>query len=511
MSDTISSVAATAGMQGDVKDFERRDLSFGNRWSASWLLGILGVLMALNLVLFFFEEPANGYVLSMGFTLALAPLMLLSCIWPLRRLIVLVMGIVLFHVAWSMLFIARYPYSDLLGLSVSALLNSIAYGLSLGPAVLYRGHVAARTNSMFHGRFDIKIAEHRDLQSWNNCVVDHQKTLQREVDSISEAFDFMKQIVGTMESDQLYRIVRDRLKSSFNFSRGYLAAFNTEETDSPAILEIQSLSEEKKAAAADVPEEIRVLIDAMASRVKAEDKEKDRTVVLEHVSADGSILSCELVSGGRPVGALAIDKLELIGGGAPEERDFRLGLLARQLGLGLDKTLLYRRVQAMAMTDNLTGLYVAWYFHQRLEEECQRSAEDKSHAPLLMLDVDHFKRFNDTHGHSAGDEVLKTVAGIIKATLREVDFVSRYGGEEFGIILPEISHETAHMIAERLRSAIANYDKLPYGKLTVSVGLATFPLHAKSKADLLAAADAALYQAKRTGRNRVCTAPELAG
>ena len=128
-----------------------------------------------------------------------------------------------------------------------------------------------------------------------------------------------------------------------------------------------------------------------------------------------------------------------------------------------------------------------------------------------MLDVDHFKRFNDTHGHSAGDEVLKTVAGIIKATLREVDFVSRYGGEEFGIILPEISHETAHMIAERLRSAIANYDKLPYGKLTVSVGLATFPLHAKSKADLLAAADAALYQAKRTGRNRVCTAPELAG
>jgi diguanylate cyclase (GGDEF)-like protein len=173
--------------------------------------------------------------------------------------------------------------------------------------------------------------------------------------------------------------------------------------------------------------------------------------------------------------------------------------------------LLGRHVASLAdaaSTDGLTGLAN----HRTFQEDLARMLRPGGHGPttvsLLMIDVDHFKSYNDTHGHPAGDEVLKQVAEVLMEGVRDGDLVARYGGEEFVVILPETSQGAGELVAERLREHVeaaefANEHTQPMGQLTVSIGLATFPDAGLSPAELISAADQALYQAKRDGRNRV--------
>jgi diguanylate cyclase (GGDEF)-like protein len=125
----------------------------------------------------------------------------------------------------------------------------------------------------------------------------------------------------------------------------------------------------------------------------------------------------------------------------------------------------------------------------------------------IVLDIDDFKRFNDSFGHEAGDLVLRELAGVLRRFARASDVASRYGGEEFLVLLPECPFEAAQRKAEQLREEVARlelrYDDRPLGHVTVSLGVAAFPDHAKESAELLRCADEALYLAKRTGRNRV--------
>ncbi len=162
----------------------------------------------------------------------------------------------------------------------------------------------------------------------------------------------------------------------------------------------------------------------------------------------------------------------------------------------------------LATTDGLTGLYNHRVFQDRLSEEILRAERYKSKLFLLIIDIDHFKRFNDTYGHQTGDAVLKTMAGIIKDSIRKVDFAARYGGEEFVLILPETDCGHTYKVAERIRRAVMDYPfHLKDGTmaaLTVSVGVACFPEDSAEKEDLIGKADAALYFAKDFGRNRVC-------
>jgi diguanylate cyclase (GGDEF)-like protein len=124
---------------------------------------------------------------------------------------------------------------------------------------------------------------------------------------------------------------------------------------------------------------------------------------------------------------------------------------------------------------------------------------------LIMLDIDHFKRVNDTYGHDAGDAALRFLADVLRDELRGLDTAARYGGEEFAVILPQAALEGALIVAERLRSRLETTEVPGIGHITGSFGLATFPLHANSRDQLVGAADRALYEAKHAGRNRVCT------
>jgi len=185
----------------------------------------------------------------------------------------------------------------------------------------------------------------------------------------------------------------------------------------------------------------------------------------------------------------------------------KFSILSAQFSLEIRKILLYETVEKMAITDSLTGLYVRRYFSERLEEELGRSARHGLKFSFLMLDVDDFKKCNDTYGHLVGDVVLKGVARIIKESIREIDLVCRYGGEEFAVLLPETSSDAATFVAERIRRKVDEevfkaYDERV--KVTLSIGLAEYPESASNSASLIDRADEALYRAKNAGKNVVC-------
>jgi diguanylate cyclase (GGDEF)-like protein len=168
-----------------------------------------------------------------------------------------------------------------------------------------------------------------------------------------------------------------------------------------------------------------------------------------------------------------------------------------------------RELHELSITDSLTGLYNRKHLMEVLTKEVARAERYQRPLAVLMIDVDHFKLYNDTCGHLAGDEVLRNIAAIFRGCLRESDCVGRYGGEEFLIILPETVADDAWRIADRIRSRLAEEDfpadSKPV-KITISGGIATFPGNGRSPESLLRSADAALYQAKNHGRNRVVPA-----
>lgn len=174
-----------------------------------------------------------------------------------------------------------------------------------------------------------------------------------------------------------------------------------------------------------------------------------------------------------------------------------------------------RRLETLAITDGLTGLFNHRHFRELLRKEIRRQERGRRPFSILMLDVDHFKNYNDTHGHPAGDEVLKGLARILTDNTRKSDVVARYGGEEFILMLTETAPPAAEQIAEKLRSLIAEHafahaPEQPMGCVSVSMGLATWPDDALRQEDLIEIADQALYIAKRRGRNQVCTSKDVA-
>ncbi|OGP02273.1 MAG: hypothetical protein A2Z91_08130 [Deltaproteobacteria bacterium GWA2_38_16] len=170
---------------------------------------------------------------------------------------------------------------------------------------------------------------------------------------------------------------------------------------------------------------------------------------------------------------------------------------------GLEKTVQERtqKLKELSITDELTQVGNLRSFWQMLKTEMERSSRYKHLLSLLMIDVDHFKKYNDEFGHTIGDKILKMIAQTLKKNIRNTDFLARYGGEEFVVILPETSQKQAQELAERLRKAVAKKKK----KLTISVGVTCFTEKSKIKNSkkLVIQADKALYQAKRKGRNRV--------
>jgi len=175
------------------------------------------------------------------------------------------------------------------------------------------------------------------------------------------------------------------------------------------------------------------------------------------------------------------------------------------------------KFEQLAITDPLTGLYNRRFLEDRLQEEFSRSGRHKQNFCIILADLDNFKMYNDICGHLAGDQVLRKVASLLRRTARDMDVVSRYGGEEFCIILPGTGKKESVFVGERMRRVIEvesfpGESHLPLGRLTISLGIASFPADGVTANELIHASDLALYQAKAMGRNRlVLFEPSLEG
>ncbi|HLB94851.1 MAG TPA: diguanylate cyclase [Nitrospiria bacterium] len=192
-------------------------------------------------------------------------------------------------------------------------------------------------------------------------------------------------------------------------------------------------------------------------------------------------------------------------------KDF-LEALCHQAALSVSDAQLHDEVARLATSDGLTGVANHRRFQERLAEECERQTRHQGTFSLIMLDVDHFKRINDSFGHPVGDQVLKRLAGILVSMMRKIDTVARYGGEEFAVLLPNAGRREAAKLADRIRKAVEE-SRFEIGPtpipVTVSLGVATFPEDTLLRQELLEAADQALYAAKKAGRNRTCLYSEI--
>lgn len=193
-------------------------------------------------------------------------------------------------------------------------------------------------------------------------------------------------------------------------------------------------------------------------------------------------------------------------------QQYLLNTLARQ-NQELDS--LNKEFREMAIRDGLTGLFNHRYAKERLDEEFDRSLRFGRELAVLFMDLDHFKFFNDTHGHQAGDEILQILAGLMMKNVRESDTLARWGGEEFIVIAPETSEEEGGVLAEKIRKAVAEHafphaDKQPLGMVSLSIGMSSRSEQTENAEKLLRFADDAVYAAKDSGRNRTiyCSGPQ---
>jgi diguanylate cyclase (GGDEF)-like protein len=185
-------------------------------------------------------------------------------------------------------------------------------------------------------------------------------------------------------------------------------------------------------------------------------------------------------------------------------------MFSEQISLALSNLRLREALRQQSIRDPLTGLFNRRYLEESLVIEVERAKRSSALFSVIMMDVDHFKRFNDTHGHDAADAVLKALAGFLVRQLRGGDIACRYGGEEFTVIMPgtslEVAQKRANQLCEGVRMLTVDFKGQALGPLSLSAGLATYPLHGETAEAVLQAADTALYQAKHAGRDQVTIA-----
>ncbi len=229
----------------------------------------------------------------------------------------------------------------------------------------------------------------------------------------------------------------------------------------------------------------------------------ERVVVIPGTPLDHeSIIVVPLVARDQVKGCLNIYRIGEHASFAQEEFDLAQRF-AEAAALALDNAQIRNVLEQQALTDSLTGLYNHRYFHERLRSELTRASRSRDSVALLMFDLDDFKRINDVHGHSMGDQVLVALADILRETVRSSDLPCRIGGEEFAVILPSCDSGDALGLASRLVTRVRAFDFEPVRDLTLSVGIAQGPEHAMNPRELVACADAAMLTAKSRGKNRI--------
>jgi diguanylate cyclase (GGDEF)-like protein len=230
-----------------------------------------------------------------------------------------------------------------------------------------------------------------------------------------------------------------------------------------------------------------------------------------HPLRAGSLLCVPMVSLNEVLGVVHLERAEDDAFGDEDVKT--ASRIAEQIALAMANLRLMRRMENQAMTDPLTGLVNARFFDPLVEKELAAARRDGRPVGILMLDLDRFKDFNDTHGHPAGDEALRSFARTVRGALRESDTAARYGGEEFAVLLRNSDLAGARAVAEKVRAAIeltpVEIGPNRFARISASIGVAASDTHGTDRLQLMRLADGALYRAKESGRNAVMTAPAV--
>ncbi len=235
-------------------------------------------------------------------------------------------------------------------------------------------------------------------------------------------------------------------------------------------------------------------------------KFRNKQKVMDPQASLKSHLTLPLVIEGEIIGCISINSDQANMYNVPRLQFF--SVFGYQMAASLKHIQRFSTAKKEAIYDTLTNLFNRRYFEERLGAEAQKAFESESNLSMIMIDIDHFKKVNDTFGHDGGDKVLREIASLLKNSVRKHDTVARYGGEEFVLLLPGALLDPTNMVAERIRRSVEN-TAFDMGQtkihITISLGISNFPIHRmKSKEELVKMADLALYEAKRGGRNRVC-------
>ena len=303
-------------------------------------------------------------------------------------------------------------------------------------------------------------------------------------------------IFRSLRMDEMLKSVAQSLIQQLGFDRVRIYLINKEGDSLESVL---TVDQRQQAAAEKVSfplkRGVHPMVDLILGRAVDDTLEKFQR----------TILYIPMRTRDESMGILMVDNL-LSQQEIPQEQMPILNAIAGQLGMAIKNSRLFQGVEELSITDGLTGLYLLRYFKQRLKEEFFRAERTHGQLSLMILDIDHFKRFNDTYGHPSGDTILSTVAERVLANARKVDITARYGGDEFVIILPDTSPDEAMLLADRLHQALSKEPVTLANNvvvnLTVSIGVATYPTHASSIEEIIRRADEALYWIKSHGRNR---------
>ena len=353
----------------------------------------------------------------------------------------------------------------------------------------------------------------KSLEEKNRQIEESNKQLEELVRDLSLLYDIGQGINQTIDLESLYATVTDVIRKRLRLHNFSLMAW-----DEPyRVLRV------KAAFGFDQPEKVLQMtfqadegvagaVVSTGKMIYVEDSEKETRFVNKGVPLSGSILALPLQYKNQVLGVANFGRKEIA---SFTQQDIRmLKLLAGQVPLAMANARLYTKTRELSVTDELTGVYNRRHFQEVMQLEWKRATRFKRDLSLLMVDIDFFKKFNDTYGHLAGDQVLRQAGFLLKNSLREVDTVARFGGEEFVLLLPDTDKRGALAVAEKIRHLIQEHRFFGAEKevrpITVSVGVAGYPDDAREIEDLIDHADIVLYEAKDSGRNRVVVYKKMA-
>lgn len=327
-----------------------------------------------------------------------------------------------------------------------------------------------------------------------------QRTLRGRVERRDALVDIVRAVNGTLEPDKIAELVIDRAATWV--PAPCWAVVSSDLSGQLSVLAARALTPDMGPALTAIARWAMARGHEFASANLRDDERL-------HDPSVGAVLAFPLSCRGRDVGALlALDRASSVR--APHLSPGMLRavrILLEPVAVALDNALQLKRVEALSVTDDLTQLYNSRYLNAVLRRETKRASRNGRPLSLLFIDLDGFKGVNDAHGHVCGSRALVEAAAVIRGSARETDVVSRFGGDEFALVLPDTGREGAFAVGERIRERIAAHvflDGEGFGtRLTCSVGVATLPDSAESADGLIHAADQAMYAVKAAGKNGI--------